>query len=389
MTPSAPLRNAPSPIPTTLRFMAARLAHRLRGGARAASLGTFRKRVDRALAEVYDLVLRHDWIEVDARNEGWTDTGLMLESGRAVTLLAEGRVLVSSALDVGFGPQVGLWHRVGDGDLDKILGRASTLRSDRPGSLYLTTKPGGEFADRRGAFDPAIPRSGLSGSFLVCAIQWRRDPAVALTQAATVDAELFGPALKRLQAPVLPPPGWHYLWRLGAGEIYSECGADHALCCHTQADVGILQFSLRRPLRASTRLSWDWKVDQLPSTLPEHLQPTHDYLSVAVEFDNGLDLTWMWSCELPVDTVFQCPLPWWDQRETHWVVRSGTQQLGQWLGERRDLLADYERAIGGPPPKHIVGVWLIANTAFQRGEGRCEYRGIRIEDEAGEVRVQG
>jgi len=77
--------------------------------------------------------------------------------------------------------------------------------------------------------------------------------------------------------------------------------------------------------------------------------------------------------------VFQCPLPWWDQRETHWVLRSGTQQLGQWLAERRSLLADYRAAIGGPDPQRVVGVWLIANTAFQRGVGECQYRRIVVE----------
>jgi hypothetical protein len=129
-------------------------------------------------------------------------------------------------------------------------------------------------------------------------------------------------------------------------------------------------------------------VEQLPSKLAEHIQPTHDYLSIAVEFDNGLDLTWMWSASLPVDTVFQCPLPWWDQRETHWVVRSGTADLGHWLSERRMLLADYQQAIGGTPPKEIVAVWLIANSVFQRGVGKCQYREIVLEDGTGRSLVQ-
>jgi len=236
-----------------------------------------------------------------------------------------------------------------------------------------------EYATRQSAFEPAQPGQSLSGRFNVAVIQWRGDPVPALQAAAQREPEIFGPLLKRLQAPVIPPPGWHYLWWIGQGEIFSA--AEHSeLCCHTRADVGILQFPVDQSLTPGSRVRWSWRVEQLPSKLPEHIEPTHDYLSLAVEFDNGLDLTWMWSAALPVDTIFQCPLAWWKERETHWVVRSGRDQLGHWLDESRNLVDDYRKAIGNELPKRIVGVWLIANTAFQRGEGRCRYRDIALED---------
>ena len=56
--------------------------------------------------------------------------------------------------------------------------------------------------------------------------------------------------------------------------------------------------------------------------------------------------------------------------------------LGQWLHERRDIHADYHRCIGGPA-RSIVRVWLIANSLFQRGHGRCEYSGIEFEQPDG------
>ncbi len=384
-----PVRNAPSVVPTTLRFLAARLWHRLRGRAESLSACAYRDRVDAVLAQMKAQVESCDWIEVAGDAQGWTNTGTVIAPDVPVTLLAYGRVYVSRALDVGFGPGVGLWYRLGDGVIGKQIGDACTLRSAAGGMLSLTTKPSGEFADPGGTFDATVPREALSGSFLVAVIRWRTDILPALQMAAELDAELFAPALQRLQAPVEPPSGWHYLWRLGRSEIYRACDDETpALCCHTRADVGILQFPLPRPLSAATQLAWTWCVEQLPSRLPEHTPPTHDYLSIAIEFDNGLDLTWMWSAALPTDTIFQCPLPWWDQRETHWVIRSGTAELGQWLNERRDVLADYARAIGGPPPKTIVAIWLIANTAFQRGEGKCQYRRIVLSDETGEVVVQ-
>lgn len=350
----------------------------------------FRERVECTLAKLGDAVLRCDWITVRPGASPWLDTGLNLGPNQAVCLLADGMIYASRVFDVGIQPKVGLWYRVGDSAVAKIVGNASTFHSGGGGALRFTAKPPGEFADVQGNFESGLARGGFSGAFDVAVIQWRGDAVPALQAAARIEPTLFEPALQRLQRPTTPPAGWHYLWRLGQGEIYAPATRAHnELCCHTRADVGILQYPVNLPLTEDSAVRWSWCVDQLPSMLPEHTEPTHDYLSLAVEFDNGLDLTWMWSCELPVDTIFQCPLAWWDQRETHWVVRSGTTQLGQWLDERRLLAADYRKAIGGPLPQRIVGVWLIANSVFQRGEGRCRYRGIALDDRAGSVVIGG
>lgn len=383
-----PLRNAPSALPTTLRFIASRLRHRVRGGGLTRQ-ADFRNRVQRTLVQLGDAVIRCDWVAVPPTSTPWIDTGLDLAPEQAVSLLADGVIYASRPLDVGFQPKVGLWYRVGDAPVAKIVGNASTFHSGHGGALRLTGKPPGEFADPQGGFEPHLPRNGFSGGFEVAVIQWRGDALAGLHAASRLEPELFGPALARLQRPANPPTGWHYLWRLGQGEIYTPAPhASNELCCHTHGDVGILQFPVDRPLTQDSRVSWSWCVEQLPSTLPEHIEPTHDYLSLAVEFDNGLDLTWMWSCALPVDTIFQCPLAWWNERETHWVVRSGTDQLGQWVDERRSIADDYREAIGGELPKRIVGVWLIANTVFQRGEGQCRYRDIALEDAVDRLDVQ-
>ena len=55
---------------------------------------------------------------------------------------------------------------------------------------------------------------------------------------------------------------------------------------------------------------------------------THDYLSVALEFDDGQDLTWYWSSALPLGFAYRCPLKHWRHRETHVVARTGAADLG-------------------------------------------------------------
>jgi hypothetical protein len=98
---------------------------------------------------------------------------------------------------------------------------------------------------------------------------------------------------------------------------------------------------------------------------------------VAIEFDNGRDITYYWSSNLPAGTGYDCPLPNWAGKEYHVVVRTGTEGLGRWQNENRNLYHDYCKYMGKPPGR-IVRVWLIANSIFQRGEGVCDYADIRL-----------
>jgi hypothetical protein len=130
-------------------------------------------------------------------------------------------------------------------------------------------------------------------------------------------------------------------------------------------------------LQPGLTLNWQWQVDYLPSEQPEDQLLDHDYLSIAVQFDDGQDLTYFWSSSLPTGKVFRCPIPGWDQVETHVVQRSGKQQLGLLLDEQRDVYKDYQSIIGGKASR-VVQVWLIANSLFNRGFGRCAFSRIAI-----------
>jgi hypothetical protein len=393
---TAPIRNAPAELPTALRFMAARLAHRLRGSNQPASNGS-RPAVDAVLARLGGHVAAHRLSRVTADDRTrWIETGLKVEPGAQITLFASGALYLSRLFDVRFGPTLSLWYRIGSGAIAKVTDDVHSFQADGGGLLRLAAMPPGAWADEQGGFDPEYGRAGVSGALDVTAVMWKTSPCEGLGAAANI-----APALSRLSEEGLAalrdhaslPPGWRAKWQVGATKVYrcnlrngqTDGQTGHDIRCRTHGNAGIIQFPVDLPLTEDSRLSWSWKVDALPSELPEHIQPTHDYLSIAVEFENGLDLTYMWSCELPVDTIFQCPLPWWDKRETHWVVRSGAADLGRWCADERSIRADYLQAIGGPPPRRLVAVWLIANSIFQGGEGVCAYRAISVRD--GEQRV--
>ncbi|HYW04650.1 MAG TPA: DUF3047 domain-containing protein [Gammaproteobacteria bacterium] len=311
----------------------------------------------------------------------WFDTGIDLEPGEQVTVLAAGRVYMSKLLDIWVGAHFQLWARIGpDGEVFRGTRSTWTFRAQRGGRLYLASYFPGEWGDRQGRLGtPENDYRNASGGISVLLLRWARgtDPAAALAELAGRDGSpaLVQAEATRLQNPGVIPEGWQYLWYLGPAEIFRR--TDAAMACHTHCDVGILQKDAPMPLTPDTRVRWSWRVHELPSELAEDTLPTHDYLSVAVEFDNGQDLSYVWSAELPPGRVYRCPLPTWKDRETHMVLRSGTRELGRWLDEDRNVYEDYRRAVG-EPPGGIVRVWLIANSIFQRRHGRCEFRDLRL-----------
>ena len=313
----------------------------------------------------------------------WTDLDVAVAAGDEVTILAEGRVVLAESLGLWGGPRTFLWGRFAPGgEVWNGTRDTATVRADRDGRLELGVYQG-EWSSRDGALDtPRELYAALGGGYDVLVIRWRGGAAeglAALRRLAPGDPLLAAEA-ERLASPILPPAGWEYLWFLGPSEIFRarDTNARRTIELRADDDLGILRRPVDVPLDAGTTLVWRWKVDALPSARAEDTLPTHDYLSIALEFDNGLDLTWMWSAALPVGHHFRCPLPHWDQRETHWVVRSGTAELGTWWLESRPVLADYAAAIGGAPPQRVVAVWLIAVSLFGHGEARADFADIEV-----------
>jgi hypothetical protein len=348
--------------------------------------GTLARRIsdlgEESLAEIRHVVL-------PANVPPWTATGMTLRRGEHVTILAEGRVVLAEALDLWIGPRLSVWARL-DGRIRNGPCTHWSFEADADGPLELGIYQG-EWASAAG--DLATPLEGyasLSGTIDVVLLRWRGDAARGLRRVLTAlpDAAPVAQELARLAAPIPPPARWHYHRLIGESEIYEsregEGGA--RIVADARSDAGILQHPLSFPLGDETVLAWRWKVDELPSARPEDGLPTHDYVSIAAEFENGRDLTWMWSAGLAKDTCFHCPLPGWNTRETHVVVRSGAERLGEWHDESRPIRADYVRAVGAPPAR-VVAIWLIAVSVFQHGRARAEFSDIWLRDGRTALRV--
>ena len=337
----------------------------------------------RHLAHGVDAVARIEPFSITPSNLPWSQTLGDLNAGQQVTFFLNGLWWFSKEHGRWLEPGFVFFARVaGNGGASPIhntMQNTGTLTADRAGRLQIA-RAAGEFAGPGGelAVPPAQYLAG-DGRIEGVAVVWNanaEDGLLALSAQGDVQG-LVRSELQRMRLARLMPAGWHNFFSFGDGSIFTE-GPGQRIDCETHKNVGILQYPLvDQPLQPGLTLDWRWVVERLPSHLPEDQLLSHDYLSIAVEFDDGQDITYLWSSGLPVGKVFRCPIPGWDAVETHVVQRSGLTDLGKPFDERRDLHEDYRRIVGGKATR-AVRVWLIANSLFLRQIGRCAYRRIAI-----------
>lgn len=356
----------------------------------------FRRRYERMLTRVPRGILAGaEVLALPGNVPPWTRTGLALRAGDRVSLLAAGEVVISEALGIRARPSFCLWRRVGErGHVRGSARDTTTFEAESDGTLHLGIL-NGEWATPDGRLaGPVDAYATATGGFDVLLLHWGRrseaDVVAALRHLVELEPgdALLRDELARLESPVERPRGWHPHWLIGESDVFSVVAdsGQRRIRSHPVDEVAIYRYPVDLPLDASTRLSWRWNVARLPSEVAEDALLTHDYLSIAVELDDGRDLSWFWSASLPTETSFHCPIPAWNARETHLVVRSGTDDLGGWLAEERSVLRDYERAIGSPPDR-VVAVWLIAVSLFQHATGDALFADIALHSDTGTVRV--
>jgi len=266
--------------------------------------------------------------------------------------------------------------------------RTFTFTADRDGPIELGGRFPGELQDDGSVTVDRVPYRVMRGRFSAVVARWGRasDASTALQMLAARDPSgLCAVEAARIADPPQPPQGWDHHPRLGREDVYRSSPSGIAAAC--RHSNGIIRRTAEAALTPTLRLRWAWRVDELPSQLPEDTPLTHDYLSVALEFDDGRDLTWQWSCALPKGFAYRCPLEHWRRRETHIVVRSGVVDVGRWVDDERPVLADHKAAIGGPLPARVVRAWLLSGSLFQGGTARAEFSRMELVDGDRVVRV--
>jgi Protein of unknown function (DUF3047) len=340
----------------------------------------------------HDVIAAARIVGLRADEPPWHSTGIHVEAGQAYTLFASGRVQWSPQAPTLFGgPRQHLCARVSPGG--RVVNPtcdSGTFVADATGELELGIYVGvwknasGELATSASLY------RRLTGGIDVLAIAWRGAPRLGVASLAAHSAPPFvASELARLRAPRSAPAEWEYLLETGSAGIFAETtgpSGEPAIAVDAHDDQGIVCKPVSCALTPQTRLSWRWRVSAHPSTRAEDRAQTHDYISIATEFDNGRDLTWIWSSRLAPGTHFHCPVGAWTARETHWVVRCGADRFGQWCEDERNVFDDVSAAMGAPPAR-IVRVWLIAVSSFQHGTARAEFSGIVLRNGTQSIRV--
>jgi hypothetical protein len=214
-----------------------------------------------------------------------------------------------------------------------------------------------------------------------------RDLDRLLAEEAVTASSWVGPLLATA-GPNDLPDGFRHLRFLSDSNAFSRWRDDEGhvgVRVQPDNDYGIIRKPVDFPLTPDTQVQFDWRFVALPAAGPETDAQHHDYMSIAIEFDNGQDLTWFWSRELAPDTIFACPLPWWDERETHMVLQSGRAGLGDWFTHVRNIIEDYEAGVEHGIPDRITAVWFIANNAFAGQPAEAYFANVTTRNRGGEI----
>ncbi|HVS15689.1 MAG TPA: DUF3047 domain-containing protein [Thermoanaerobaculia bacterium] len=311
--------------------------------------------------------------------DGWRASSLAVERGQGLTVFGFGQLEAGGRTQT---PRDVLWLRIGDGEAFSVGSDADSHRAPRGGDLEVAVRPPGvRWQDCRGTFPTELAGLAAAGTrpdLEVVIATWRApldDGLVALA-----DREPVADALADWRGKPSLPSGFQSLCHLRDARVFHrfrEAGRVGIRGLATGV-AGIVKKPVDVPLGADTELSFEWRYDTLPALGPEDDARHHDYSSIALEFDNGQDLTWMGSGHLAAETAFRCPLRWWDQRETHLVIDSGSEGLGEWRRHRRNVTADYLHAVGGELPGRVVGVWFISVGAFGGGTADATWANVVI-----------
>jgi ABC-type amino acid transport substrate-binding protein len=124
-------------------------------------------------------------------------------------------------------------------------------------------------------------------------------------------------------------------------------------------------------LAATPMLEWSWKAVELPAGADVRDRATSDLaayvLVVWPRFPEALRsriIAYAWGTAEPAGSVQR-------SRKTStvsfFILRSGAEQLGQWLTERRDVVEDYRRIYGeAPESPRVVAISIDTNDTHSR-----------------------
>ncbi len=131
-------------------------------------------------------------------------------------------------------------------------------------------------------------------------------------------------------------------------------------------------------------LTWRWKVDRLPLAGDIREKDKNDQAAqIYVIFPNSLIrlrspmIGYLWDSNAPAGTVADGHSPITPIKVI--VLRSGKQQLGKWVQERRNVAEDYVRLFGhnSIPKVGRVAIWI--NTQHTKSTAQSSFADLQFQ----------
>ena len=183
-----------------------------------------------------------------------------------------------------------------------------------------------------------------------------------------------------------------------------ELGGAHVLKVEAEDSYGNLVHGMHAQLTERSVLSWRWRVDKLVEEADLKVKSGDDSpakLCVFFAFDTaklslgertrlsmaqsvtgqdvpGETLCYVWDNKLPPDTGI---VNAFSKRIRMIVLDSGSAKLGQWVAQRRNVVADYQRMFGdeseGKVPE-VVGVAVSADADNTHGHALAYFGDVTL-----------
>lgn len=174
------------------------------------------------------------------------------------------------------------------------------------------------------------------------------------------------------------PQGWELSVKTGEAHLQLvQDNGKQALQMRSEQASFSLQKKVHIVLQESPVLVWDWKVTELPRGGDFRHSHTDDQAAqLIVAFSSSRFLAYIWDSTAPKDLVASAPAPPF-RKIFAIVVQSGSQRLGDWITERRNLLDDYKQAFG-EEAETIEGVRIQINSQHTKSRAEAYWRSIAV-----------
>lgn len=130
-------------------------------------------------------------------------------------------------------------------------------------------------------------------------------------------------------------------------------------------------------------LSWKWRVQNLPKGANEDDDDRNDTAaSIYVVFDMGhvlwkdvpKSIRYTWSSTLPEGTELS---KFFDNQKII-VLESGPEEMGHWKTFERNIVKDYKRLFGDPPPKKPLAILILSDGDSTGDKVVADYDAIKL-----------